>query len=273
MAIIVKMVGGLGNQMFQYALARRLTSQLNTELFLDTSYYQQVHNVFQCHPFCIHEFNIKFDTPIAPISLDFNVYEEKSLAYDGNVLNIKDNTFLVGYWQNIQYVAPYKNVLVREFVPKNLVDLTDVQKVKDIIESSSNATALHIRGGDYRVLKNFDVVNKSYYERAIDLLMKKVGGATFFIFSNDDDYVTQLLENKLNSLDISVYRIKFSAILDVHLMSLCKYFIIPNSSFSWWGSFLSTKNGFTIAPSRWLNNNSTINLTRPDMILMSPERN
>jgi len=270
--MIVEINGGLGNQMFQYALGRQLSLKNNSILKLDT-------NIFDNYKLRKYELNclniienfasveeikrIKdkkskipgFLRKILKISKYPNLIQEKFYHFDPEILNLSGNLYLSGYWQSEKYFNEISNIIRKEFTIKTEL----VGQNKEIADriTASEAVSLHIRRGDY--VK--DVQTKSvhyvdldeYYKNAINLINEKVNNPHFYIFSDDSEWVKN---NYAKNLNCSVVDINSAdnGYEDMRLMSLCKHNIMANSSFSWWGAWLNNNpDKIVIAPKKWFN--------------------
>lgn len=269
--IIVKIHGGVGNQLFQLALAFSLKARnLDNIVALDTSFYNNTNNSATTREILIHEFNIE-DFPTATIKNlgeknilgklkgllnkedgKFNIYETTNL-FIPSVLNTKQDAYLNGYWQSYRYFNEIDATLKKQFTPKhNLTSKT--LEYKKIISSKANSISLHFRRGDY-LTKYKDIYNQltlDHYYKAIDHIKNKlkIDKANLFIFSDDiewcksqfryDDEVT-FIENT-NKPDHE----------DLLLMSYCQHNVIANSSYSWWAAWLNNyTNKIVISPKNW----------------------
>jgi hypothetical protein len=271
--IITKCKGGLGNQLFAYAVGRRIADSLGAELIIDNLYYTQTNHY---HPFCVHGFNIRYYVPGDEETFPpFHSYVEKTMDFDPDVLQVKDNCLLSGYWQNYQYVEPIRDMLRKEIVPKDAITGIAGEVYNHIRTNKKIPVAIHFRGGDFLQWAKFSVVDKEYYRRAIQQLVSKLGmNITLYIFSDDMEAAKQVLGDILPPVEIKAPTI--SPNIDLYLMSLCKAFIIPNSTFSWWSAFLaSDPDKLIIAPKRWWSESGdltdmekTRDLTTPEMTLI-----
>ncbi|MDD3876094.1 MAG: alpha-1,2-fucosyltransferase [Bacteroidales bacterium] len=271
--IIAQISGGLGNQLFQYALGKQLALKHNTQLKLDINIYQNPPPGATKRQFELNNFNIEVD--IASIEeikkikrfhlkgLLKSIYwrtqylkpyhkrdiiKEKTNLFDSNVLKASNNIYIEGYWQSEKYFKNIKDKLLKEFKPKNIINTEEYKYLNQII--SSNSCSVHIRRGDY--ISNpkhhsiYKIIPFEYYEKSIDCVNEKEKNVMFFIFSDDLDWAKKAF-NKINNIifvDIN------DACKSMYLMSCCKHNIISNSTFSWWGA--------------WLNNN-------PDKIVVTPQ--
>jgi hypothetical protein len=267
--IIVNLKGGLGNQMFQYALGRHLAEKNKVELKLDTtslSKAKELGNIYR--PFDLDAFNIKNEqaTPLEIQALRYpygfiskfkSIFERKILrktfvTFDEKVLELKDGVYLDGYWQSPKYFEAIRDTLLTEFTLKTHLSPSG-QALQDKILSSTSVS-LHVRRGDYvankRVLKENGICSVEYYKQAIGVMATKVADPTFFVFSDDIQWVKTNLPLPTNAVFVSDETI--SAPEELFLMSACKHNIIANSSFSWWGAWLNQNEDKTvIAPTPW----------------------
>lgn len=280
--IIIQLIGGLGNQMFQYAIGRKLALEKKVDLKLDISNYDQNGTrIYRLNKFNIIE-NIaaereiqtlkRYDTPSVS-TIPIFLYErlkpyyhrhyikERSLAYDPNITKIRDDVYLSGYWQTEKYFFDIRDILIREFSLVENLDTANLELLSRICEKDT--VSLHIRRGDYvtnpEANQYHGICSIDYYQKAIDFIGKKIESPYFFIFSDDmiwvkrnfpiaypHEYVTHNGEGK--------------DYIDLMLMMHCKHHIIANSSFSWWGAWLG-ENGdkIIIAPKKWFHNPSVEN--------------
>jgi len=145
-------------------------------------------------------------------------------------------------------------------------------------ESDTESVALHIRGGDY--LNNLNagtfggICTKEYYCKAIEYIAQKIKNPKFYIFTNDKEYAKKIVNAVLDSTGESInYQFvegndESHAYIDLVLMSKCKHHILANSSFSWWGEYLSDQSGITIAPSKWTNDSDNKDIYRENWVVM-----
>jgi len=266
--IIVKLKGGLGNQMFQYAFGRNLAIYKNTEMKLDAisgfqndayerKYSLSCFNIFENFASReeiakfkkngIRKYIYKVSSKLAPYYKRPIVEEQEKFKfrYDKNMLLIPDNAYLDGYWQNESYFNNIKDVIKREFTFKFPMDHHSQAIAEKII--NSNSVSIHFRRLHGVSTDKGTIIHESvnfhgacpldYYQATIKNLLKQVNEPLFFIFSDDYnwaqenfkiDYPTTFIDHNGISGDYE----------DLRLMSLCKHHIIANSSFSWWGAWL-----------------------------------
>ena len=261
--IIVKLNGGLGNQMFQYAIARHLALLNRSSLLFDIDLL--LHNTVENYRgFQLRVFNISgktvtkrkhFGKDINHEKLNnfFHVNEKKVFHFDESVLELRGDIYLEGYWQSEKYFTDIRNVFLKEFVIK-----TRINKInKDILESirKSNAVCVHVRRGDYisnlNTYSNHGFCSLQYYKDANTMIVDKTQNPKFFIFSDDPAWCKSSLSFISPSCIVDVNPPN-KGYEDLRLMMNCKHFIIANSSFSWWGAWLSKNtNKIVIAPKQW----------------------
>jgi len=267
--IIVRIIGGLGNQLFQYAMARSISEKLGIEFKLDISGFEnyKLHNGYRLNQFNIIE-NIATNEEIKKfrgyegifrrilnkLGLDIkrpeSYYQEKFyMRYNEGVFS--DNFYFDGYWQNCRYFEDIREILLKELTPKNISNQAKLY-LKTIDE---NSVSIHIRRGDYLKLQNiYNILSVDYYQEAIQILNKTHKHLNFFVFSDDIEWCK-------NNLNIeATYIEKTTDIDDVFLMSKMGFNIISNSTFSWWGAWLNENNKIVITSKKWFNKKEWQNL-------------
>jgi hypothetical protein len=268
--IAVKLMGGLGNQMFQYALGRKISLTQNVQLALDLTFYNNQADVDTPRSYELGRFNINpklITKPIADTKPRFSIFSntpyfpnrhlEKQFPFNPEVLTQPDGTLFQGYWQTEKYFIDIRDKLLNDFTIKDPLSSEDL-KIQDRIKAQKSVS-LHVRRGDY---VNNENANKfhglkgvEYYEEAIRQMNTINGKYKLFVFSDDIDWCKQNLQN-LHS-DIYFVDGKRDGIIDMHLMKQCNNNIIANSSFSWWAAWLNNNENKTIiAPKVWFNDNS-----------------
>jgi hypothetical protein len=259
--VVVKLIGGLGNQLFQYALGRRISIKRNVPLKLDLSDFES----YQLRQYGLHHLNIVEDiatpedlarfernAPKAPVNFisqfgaklfpyyfRYITFVESGLPFDPDVLKIRGNLYLDGYWQSEKYFKEIEGVIRREFTVKDRPDPLTEQIAQTI--SDTDSVCLHIRRGDYvsnsETNKIYGVCSLDYYDTAMRELMRTVMAPHYFVFSDDPQWVQDNLKPGHPTTFVT-HNDTSKDYEDLRLMSLCKHFIIANSSFSWWGAWL-----------------------------------
>jgi hypothetical protein len=263
----VKLMGGLGNQMFQYSLGRSLSLKNSTKLGLDLSFYNNQAETDTQRHFELNYFNIKGllilkpmldNKPLIPLfskSIYFpHHYLENKFSFSNEVFSQPDGTLFQGYWQTEKYFLDIGTQLMEDFSLKNSLSADD-KRIEDEINRQVSVS-LHVRRGDYvnneSANKFHGLMDIDYYKAALDIMNTKIEAYKLFIFSDDIEWC----KNNLNNLHSNIYFIdgKRDGAIDMHLMKTCKHNIIANSSFSWWGAWLNgNDNKVVIAPKLWFN--------------------
>lgn len=275
--VIVKITGGLGNQLFQYATGKALAKKLSCELALDLSFYPTQ----TLRKYELDKFNIKAriaetkeislagggNDVVSRLMRKFGltsvifpqyIKERESIKYVEKIDQCKSGAFLDGYWQNPRYFSQIKVELVQEFTPKTSLSAPALIW-KERIAQSSTPVSLHVRRGDYIDNAHTNSVHGTcgldYYRAAVNKVLDTAENPTFYVFSDDIDWCKE----NLGSLGEVVYIDDTqSAIDDLMLMSFCHHHIIANSTFSWWAAWLGN-DGLTIAPQNWFSDLSRNN--------------
>jgi hypothetical protein len=270
--IIVRLIGGLGNQMFQYALGRHLAIKNNCTLKLDISGFKK----YPLRRYELDHFNIigeiaspkdieNVSFPLDRLSLLLNHFfkmkgvnkktyfyvREKKIDFIPEILSLKDYVYLAGYWQSYKYFSDISDIIKKDFSQKNKPE-KPINSLLNVIENCESVS-LHIRRGDYvsnkRTNEIHGFIGLEYYKKAIEIIQNNVSDPHFFVFSDD------IVWAKMNincSERITFMDGNLSNHEDFRLMTACKHHIIANSSFSWWTAWLtSDKNSIVIAPKNW----------------------
>jgi len=275
--IIVKLMGGLGNQMFQYAAAKALAERHRVPLKVDLSF---LNDRSAKENFTFREYELDcFDTSIEIATKNdlsiFNRknrfigsmmsllgisapmrYYEQSLNYNESFNKLPNEILLEGYFQSEKYFIRIKSLLLENFkwrLTASGFNLSLIQNIK-----STNSVSLHIRRGDFVENKVINSIHGlcdiNYYKRAITHVNLSTQNTTFFIFSDDINWAKKELgmTSKVIYIDHNIGKESF---WDMRLMSLCNHNIIANSSFSWWAAWLNKNpNKIVITPSFWFRN-------------------
>ncbi|MFZ5553778.1 MAG: alpha-1,2-fucosyltransferase [Bacteroidota bacterium] len=273
--IIVKLIGGLGNQMFQYAFARSLALHHGVELKLDISELSMSKEImdFTNRPLGLYAFSIVSEIASdeevrsflkgkggkiidrVSLSLPFKsrhfYLREPYFQFYSKAMKAPAHTYVDGYWHSEKYFVVHRKQIVNDFTIKNIS--SPVEKWKDEIENK-NAVSVHVRRGDYLNETNRKIYaecGSAYYLKAMEAIGKKTADAEYYIFSDDPDWCMKNLGtgSRLHFVDVEKQHKPHE---DIFLMSLCKHNVIANSSFSWWGAWLNrNKNKIVIAPEKW----------------------
>lgn len=267
--IIVRLNGGLGNQMFQYAAGRRAALAHKTILKLDRESFDSsspVRRGYSLGDFAIQaEIATKKDlerVATRTIRLPWDrrrntrYIKEKHFHFDPQILKLPDNSYLDGYWQSEKYFLDCEKIIRRDLKLESAIGrkATEIlQKVKN-----SNSVSLHVRRGDYakspHTRVHHGLLPSTYYQQAMSLISKALADPIFFVFSDDPGWVRRNLKITFPAVIVSGQTRDFE---DLMLMSACRQHIIANSSFSWWGAWLNRNpNKIVVAPKRWFREKS-----------------
>lgn len=263
--VIIRLKGGLGNQLFQYAYGRLLSIKNGVEVKFefvekkgDTQREYKLDNFNTNVEFSTDEDISKMKSSFGIFTKIIDIFKKKifkqyNIGYTKKSLSIKSG-YLEGYWQSYKFLEPIKDILFKELVLKNPLD----QKAEEILKNinETNSISLHIRRGDYindkKTKDAHYTFGLEYYEKAIDIIKQKISDPTFFIFSDDIEWVKQNL--KINFPTIFVSDLNIKDYEELIVMSKCKNNIIANSSFSFWAAWLNKNpNKIVIAPKKWNN--------------------
>jgi len=281
--IIVKISGGLGNQLFQYATARSLSLELNRKLFLDTSWYGEIFtlednnhpNATTIRNFQLNKFNI-----VSPIksklyinwikrleirskksmffkllksgplnTLSFSKFDTKKYSFD--ILKQVPRVYLTGYWQNNDIIEKYNNTLKDEL--KLIEPLSENNKKYLKKVNCNNSVAIHIRRGDYITKPNssklHSTCSENYYKNAINSIEQSIEQPQYFVFSDEIDWVKTNMELPSTTIFVDTDGAPYE---HMYLMSQCKHQITANSTFSWWAAWLNNyQDKMIITPKYW----------------------
>lgn len=274
----VKIKGGLGNQLFQYAFAKKLEIETNELIGLDISIY----DTFKERSLEITKFNLKiknnlqhrvmkrlkFGTFLYKIyvllNIVFNIkyYFEKKEKVE-KIEKLKEYNYFDGYWQDLYYLSGIEEELRKELKLINNIEY----KIK------KNAVAVGFRKGDYlkqNIKKKFGICDLYYYKTGVKIIKDKISNPIFYIFSDDICLVKKDIKKIFSEEDNIVYineDKKYSPAEELIIMSKCQHAIIPNSTFSWWGAWLM-ENPFKIiiVPKYWYKDGSNINIIPKEWI-------
>lgn len=292
--ICVRLKGGLGNQMFQYATGRRLACLHNVPLKLDLSWFRKNlpgvtprsyslgHFPIHAVPATDHEIaqlyvpqpgRIRsFINTISPRYTKTHI-RARNFHFDPTILCLPDNIYLDGYWQSEKYFSDITPVIRSDFTMSTVPEGRNQEVAKTI--EGSNAISIHFRRGDYvtdaKSVARYSECSINYYRRAVELVSLQVKRPHFFVFSDDPSWVREhfTIPHTMAVVDNNG---SDNAHEDLRLMSMCRHHIIANSSYSWWGAWLNPRpDKLVIAPSLWFNETSfdTKDLLPPSWLRVS----
>lgn len=275
--IILKLKGGLGNQLFQYAAGMAVASKNNDILKIDNSDYIDKNRSFKretLRKFDISDFMIKAQIasiseiqrikyPYKSISAISRIMKQKILRqyyvdWHPNIFKKVGDLYLEGYFQSENYFTNISDLILSEYVLRpNLA--AEIEPLLSIIKSVDVSVSIHIRRGDYvsnaRVSRSHLICGKNYYEKALSEILRHYPSAHVFVFSDDQEWVKNNINFQCSCTLISSnpeFKISTKPSQELILMANCKHNIISNSTFSWWGAYLNRyEKKIILAPSVW----------------------
>jgi hypothetical protein len=270
-------MGGNGNQMFQYAAGLALARRHNTELLVDINYLidkSKRHFRHENREYALEMFNItgkrasneeiaRFTVPRKGnkyfyhckkrLYKDYHVFKERDLSSPDRFKELPSDAYIEGLWQLTQYFHDIKRELRTEFTFKRELPEQCAAVMKRIRNKTS--ICVHFRRGDYANHPILDVVKLDYYYAALKLILHRIDSAKLFIFSDDiswcsENFKPQEIEYEFVDQSLAGPTAEYH----LHMISACNHYIIPNSTFAWWGAWLSESPGkIVIAPKNWWN--------------------
>lgn len=279
----VRLMGGLGNQMFQYAAARHYARITKSALYIDTSVLQyfETPREYALGAFPLHgKLNVRrvvlssdgkaalmypawtqtHDLHAIPVigrlvdavavlgATRIQILREASWGDDHSDW---DNVILVGYWQSPRYFAGSADEVRRDFSFSSIaMDRGNAYWMDRI--GASESVAVHVRRGDYlspEIASKFGLCSAEYFCAAMTRMREQLTAPRFFVFSDDMEWC----RGNLNGADVDFVDVNSASapVQDLRLITACRHQVISNSSFSWWAAWLAAKPNLVIAPHPW----------------------
>jgi len=275
--VVSRLIGGLGNQMFQYAAGRALALRRGGFLRLDLSELEaggrrrfELHNLpIEAIPATKADLanfpNIsnrrfgRIGRLLRHVSKfgagNARVYQETHFHFDPAMAELPTPVCLVGYWQSDKYFRDHAETIRRELTPAQPFD-QDNAALADRIDAE-NAVSVHVRRGDYAAdpttRRYHGTCPADYYQRAVDYVAARVGTPHLFVFSDDAGWPRDNLRFGVPTTFVRANP-PSAGYRDMQLMLRCRHHVIANSSFSWWGAWLNPQTDkIVVAPRRWFN--------------------
>ncbi len=277
--IISKILGGLGNQLFQYAVARNLAEKNQTELLVDISGFQNYPlRKYQLERFRISGLVATAEDLRSALGSRYSARNlirhiaamtkwdklnylprcayitEKFYHFDSKIPAIRrKHVYLRGYWQSEKYFSDIEGILRAELVLRD--EMSRKSKEFETIIEESESISVHVRRGDYvSEAQNRAVFAKcgpSYFKKAVEHISSLVKRPRLFLFSDDPDWVRKSI-----TFDVPMTIVDHNGsekdYEDLQLMAMCKHNIIVNSTFGWWGAWLNKNTEkVVVAPKLW----------------------
>jgi len=269
--VISQILGGLGNQMFQYATARALSLSRAQPLLLDLAAFDgyNLHNGFELD----RVFNI--DSVVAkPADLlsvlgwrspplvrkvlkrrPFSPLRGEHLAiepapnYWPQLQAMKSPLYMMGYWQSESYFEDQRKSIRQDFRFRHTLVGVNASLAAKMTDGPS--VSVHLRRGDYLSDQIMDVCSLDYYRAAAKYIEERIDRPAYYVFSDDASWVRSHVDFLPGATFID-HNIGLESYQDMQLMSCCKHHIIANSSFSWWGAWLNpSQEKIIVAPRTW----------------------
>jgi hypothetical protein len=286
--LIVRMFGGLGNQLFQYSFGRSIALSQNKRLILDLSFYKNSlidysnNMIMRKSKYQLTNFNLDNDITLTKNCYKFSYrffkyllnyfpnyikkkffitkkFEIKNFYFEKNLFKIdnikknlnKQSCYYIGYWQSTEYFKKFEKNIKSEL---RLISVSSSAK-KFIKKIDQNFVAIHIRGGDTLIDDNTVTPERKFYTKTIKLIKKKNGNIKFHIFTDDVEYSKKIIfSSNIKNFKIISSSKKFTDLEEFHILQNYKFVIISNSTFSWWAAYLNNiKKSKIYAPKIWYN--------------------
>lgn len=267
MKVIARITGGLGNQLFQYAMGRSMAAQHNARLLLDLSHYGTA-GTHTPRGFELGAFNTRFDvatgSDLAPFRPSYTkrmlartgllpgprIVHQAGFGVDPAILDARPPVYLDGTWQSERYFAMCSGALRSELTLKDPLSGEAAALATNL--RSQPSVSVHVRRGDYahdpKTRDYHGLLGTAYYTAAMQWMLERVPDAHFFVFSDEPRWAHEHLQA---STPMTVLPVR-SGPEDLLLMAQCRHHIIANSSFSWWGAWLNpSERKLVVAPQRW----------------------
>jgi hypothetical protein len=291
--VITSLIGGLGNQMFQYAAGRALSLERDVPLLLDVSAFlnYQLHQGFELERIFNCKCEIASENDVEEVlgwqyssgvrrvlsRTSMAAFRGKTFAlephfhYWNGIKKAPSDCYLAGYWQSDKYFSAVADQIREDFSFKLPMSLENFEISSEVRKTES--VSLHVRRGDYisniNNIKTYAACSIDYYRDAINCILSRLESPCFYIFSDDVDWVRRNLKIECRHRYV-VNNSSSESFNDMRLMSLCNHHIIANSSFSWWGAWLNADpDKIVIAPKRWfINENITRDLLPSEWVTL-----
>lgn len=266
--IRVVMLGRLGNNLFQYAFGRALSKKHGVPLVLDASWFNgrtwpYVAPLGRLPGFTSGQAQLRRPfSPGARVLLKLTgrhhweflgkpiVREnENDHSFDAELLKAPADCVVFGYFQSPKYFRGIEDTLRKELATDELGLVTGHGALAERLHNPASV-AVHVRRTDYVNNRNLLLLDRDYYQRAMDRMRNAVPDARFIIFSDDPLWCQDAFKGA--DIEVATHSDPFSPLVDLHLMSLAGHHIIANSSYSWWAAWLGNKPGQQVLiPDRW----------------------
>lgn len=269
--IIVRIYEGLGNQLFQYAYARRMSLTTNHKVFLDIRETGKLKNEAGKIPRKYGLNSFKIALPVCTNVQHFYPYldetktvwrlikklsesgcypykyfEETDPNYNEKLLTLSGNWYLQGWFQDSRYFQQYEKIIKKEILLRNKIKISS--RLRNILETK-NTVSIHFRRGDYK--KAFNALSLSYYDNACKEICTRIADPFWIIFSDEPQWVKENVDLGKDCYFLSEENLTDSE--ELMVMSYCRNHIIANSTYSWWGAWLGRNDDkIVVGPDKWI---------------------
>jgi Glycosyl transferase family 11 len=264
----VRIVGGLGNQMFAAAAGMALAQRLGAQLQFEPYRFRE--SSAQTLPYELAPFNLpatlceRTDWRFKPEAAWYRwwkriragssgdypcLWRQPGHHFDPEFERLSGSVYLKGYFQSWRYFENIAGDVRKAFDLKPVISAAGRAQAAAAESAGERSVAVHLRRGDYtQHTQRFALLQKDYYERALRLVSRAVQRPNFYVVSDDLAAARSMFAERPDTTFVS----GGTAFDDMHLIASCHHHIIANSSFSWWGAFLSPwADGLTVAPRTW----------------------
>lgn len=287
--IVIKVQGGLGNQLLQYSIGYVLAKQFGKDVAYDLSFFEQ-DTKYTKRPFLLDKFNLSIQAatqeeiykaryPLGVLSkayklvariLNKYIFKKYNIGYNKNFLinaSQQKNAYFEGFWQSHLYYQKKLPELSKEISLKDETLLKDFKQKYSF--DSKVSVSVHIRRGDF-LNKNAGtkVVEKEYYERAVPLFEQKIKNATYYVFSDDIAWVEKEMGHLFTDV-VYVSALNLPDYVEFALLKECHHAILSNSTFCWLATLLTNHNKKVVVyPKDWKNAylNGDSNICPPEWV-------
>jgi len=242
--IVVRLSGGLGNQLFMFAAAKQFSIRTNKELLVDEFTGFAFDHKFKRSPI-LGSFGFPYKKApwyLYPLSFSklFDIFKFFLPISRINTFNNMNDPFnyivyIDGYWQSQSYFLEIESN-IRQSYRNILIGNNNAEAYRNIILKSVNSVAVHVRRFDLEHHSGRGVIGREYYKNAMEFLISQIGQCNFYVFSDRPEEVRKFLS--LEKYSMNYINEGFSDIEEFHLMMSCDHFIIGDSTFSWWAAWL-----------------------------------
>ena len=248
--IVCVLQGGMGNQMFQYAMAKNMSAKLGVPLLLNTLRFNSC---------MMRQYSLGLWKGVTEQIVDFepNRVLERGMPYNKMIQDqIKPGSSIIGYWQTEKYFLEIKDQLQDIFLPKQELTQRGNDTLDKIIAAGDRSVFLTVRRTDYVNSDFHNVLSKDYYDNALRIITNEIPDPVIFIFSDEPEWCKENMNLEYETYIGGNYDMTTKTHLgredeELFLMMNCKHAILANSSYSWWGAWLSKNPGIRVTPIKW----------------------